>query len=644
MRRIIVKGYHMASILAVLLLLASLSASSHAVPMDPGYGDRPVRFAFITDVHIAVDAPSVEDLRLCIRDLNSQEGLDFVVFGGDITDFGSDEEIALAKSIIDSLKIRHYVLAGNHDANWSESGCNTFLKVFGYEQFCFEEGGWRFIGCNSGPDMRMSPALVPHESMVWLESLPKGRKSIFLNHYPMDSSVLNYADVTRTLKDLDVRFEIGGHWHVNSALNYGGIPAVLGRTGMSHGASAGYNIVELFEDSVAVSERRVYPNSSVLMEPWYTAHLSPVIDTVSYDAHGLTADYPWMRYEVNDEYPFVKELWSFQDEFNIVAGSAISGGAAFYTTSSGYVRAVSLKDGKRIWSKKFPGKIFSTPAVDGKTLVFGCSDGNVYALNISDGEIQWTFSANKSIVSSPVIRDGKVFIGGSDSAFRCLSLKDGSLIWEFRGVEGHQASTPLVDPEQVVFGTWGRKLYSLDPATGSLQWVWTVDRPVRNYSPASCVPVKTQGKIFVAVPDRRIYAIDSKTGRQLFLVEGGRDALGMSEDGRKIFSKTMFHKTYAISPDSPDKLWEKENNTGYEIAPTALVEKDGVLLIPTCKGNIVAQSSQNGEVLWAHKLSIGLVNPLQVWTERNDMMILATTMDGKVTLLSVPRSGGSTRK
>ncbi|MBQ6578514.1 MAG: metallophosphoesterase, partial [Bacteroidales bacterium] len=158
MKRIIVNGYRVATVLAVLFLLALLSASSHAVPYDSGYGDRPVRFAFITDVHIAVDAPSVEDLRLCIRDLNSQEGLDFVVFGGDITDFGSDEEIALAKSIIDSLKIRHYVLAGNHDANWSESGCNTFLKVFGYEQFCFEEGGWRFIGCNSGPDMRMSPA------------------------------------------------------------------------------------------------------------------------------------------------------------------------------------------------------------------------------------------------------------------------------------------------------------------------------------------------------------------------------------------------------------------------------------------------------------------------------------------------------
>jgi len=626
------------ALMATVIALFSSPSFSAAAPLSSGYGERPLRFAFITDVHIAVGAPSVDDLRLCIKDLNEQQDLEFVIFGGDITDFGSDEEIALAKSLMDSLNIRHYVLAGNHDANWSESGCNTFLSVFGYEQFCFEEGGWRFIGCNSGPDMRMSPALVPHESMVWLESLPKGRKSIFLNHYPMDSSVLNYADVTRTLKALDVRFEIGGHWHVNTALNYGGIPAILGRTGMSNGKGAGYNVIELYEDSVCVAERRIFPDSASLMDPWYTSRLSPITDTVTYDAHGLTADYPWMKYDVNDTYPLVKEIWSFQDEYNIVAGSAIKGRKAYYTTSSGYVRSISLKNGRTRWSRKFPGKIYSTPAIEGRTLVFGCSDGKVYALRASDGKVIWSYEARKSIVASPVIRDGKVFIGASDGAFRCLSLKDGSLIWEFDGVEGHQASTPFIDDEQVVFGSWGRKLYSLDPLTGNLQWVWTVDRPVRNFSPASCVPVKTGGKIFVAVPDRRIYAINAETGEQEFFVEGGRDALGMSEDGSKVFSKTMFHHTYAISPDSPEKLWDKENNTGYEIAPTALVEKDGVLFIPTCKGSLVAMSSEDGEFLWAHKLSIGLVNPLRVWRRGRDMRILTTTMDGKVTLLSVPAS------
>jgi len=71
----------------------------------------------------------------------SEDAVDFVIFGGDITEFGSDDEIALAYSIISQLKMPWYIVGGNHDSKWSESGCNTFKEVFGYEFFDFEAGG-----------------------------------------------------------------------------------------------------------------------------------------------------------------------------------------------------------------------------------------------------------------------------------------------------------------------------------------------------------------------------------------------------------------------------------------------------------------------------------------------------------------------
>lgn len=622
----------------LLLLTIIFPILGYSQPQQGGAGeDRPLRFAFITDVHVSVGAPSVGDLRRCIRDLNEDRDLDFVVFGGDITDFGSDEEIVLSKRLIDSLAHEHYVLAGNHDANWSESGCNTFLRTFGYETFCFERGGWRFLGCNSGPDMRMAPALVPRESMLWLEGLEKGRKSIFFNHYPMDSSVLNYFHVTKALKEADVRFEIGGHWHRNAALNYGGIPAVLGRSGMSHGSHAGYNIVRLWEDSVTVSERRLYSSSAVTLAPWYSARLSPVKDTVSYDADGLPGDYPWMRYDVNDTYTQVRELWSFRDEYNIVAGSAVRGGEAYYTTSSGFVRAISLRDGHPLWSVRLPGKVFSTPSVSGRTLVVGCSDGFIYALDTGrKGRIKWKSAARGSVVASPLIRGGRVYIGASDGVFRCLDLSDGKTLWQFEGVEGHVVSTPYVDSRQVVFGSWGRKLYSLDPDTGSLQWVWTVDKGSRMFSPASTVPLKAAGKIFVAVPDRKLYAIDALSGKLSYVVDGGRDAIGLSFDGKTVYSKTMFSRAYALDAATGEKIWDRPDSTGYEIAPTALLQVAGLLLIPTDKGNLIALDASDGEFLWAHKLSVALVNPLSVVREADGKLrILASTMDGKVTLLEV---------
>ena len=85
-----------------------------------------VRFAFLTDLHYATDSPAVSDLRTCIRDLNTRNDLDFVLVGGDLTEFGSDEEIFGVKKMLDSLRCKYYVVAGNHDSKWSESGCNTF--------------------------------------------------------------------------------------------------------------------------------------------------------------------------------------------------------------------------------------------------------------------------------------------------------------------------------------------------------------------------------------------------------------------------------------------------------------------------------------------------------------------------------------
>ena len=142
-----------------------LTAAALLLTLNLQAQEEPLRFAFLTDTHLALGSHAFSDLRLCIQDINKQDSLDFVILGGDITDFGTDEEIGAAKALLDSLRKPYYLVAGNHDAKWSESGCNTFKNVFGYEHFEFEAGGWRFLGCNCGPDMRMAPALLPRESM-----------------------------------------------------------------------------------------------------------------------------------------------------------------------------------------------------------------------------------------------------------------------------------------------------------------------------------------------------------------------------------------------------------------------------------------------------------------------------------------------
>lgn len=613
------------------LLMAAATALVSAAGLAAQ--ENTLRFAFFSDTHYSEGSGAVRDLSRCVKDVNTLDNLDFVLVGGDLTDFGTDEEIAAVKQILDSLRYKYYVVAGNHDAKWSESGCNTFLKVFGYENFEFECKGWRFIGCNCGPDMRMAPALIPQESMEWLKGLKPGVKTVFVNHYPQDTSVLNYFDVTRELKRIGTRFELGGHWHSNVSLNYDGIPGALNRSTLTAGKQPGYNVVMIQNDSVTISERRLYGSTTVQLEPWYTRRLAEVRDTVTYDADGLPASYPWMRYDVNNGSP-VSEVWRLKDDSNIVAGFAMSKGKAWYTTASGYVRCISVKDGGRIWSKRFPGKIFSTPAVQGKYLVFGCTDGNVYALNARNGKTIWKYAAGKSVLGSPVIFNGKVYVGASDGCFRAIDLKSGKAVWTYSDVQGFVECRAFVDKEQVVFGSWGNRLYSLDPQTGALQWEWKCEKPSRMYSPAAVWPVKAEGKIFIAVPDRRLYALDAATGKELrHYDKSAREAVGVSPDGKTVYCKSMWHTITSVDAATLGVNWQTQTGAGYEISPTPIERIGDEVIMPTDKGNIIGFSAVDGSRLWARKVSIALVNPMKVWSEKGSVYILASTMDGTVTLL-----------
>ena len=598
--------------------------------------DPPLRIAFLTDLHYSEGSASVGDIRRCISDINASEGLDFVLVGGDLTDFGTDEELASVKAMLDSLKYEYFVVAGNHDAKWSESGCNTFKELFGYDHFEITRKGWRFVGCNSGPDMRMAPALLPKESMDWLQNLESRQGTVFVNHYPQDTSVLNYFDVTRELKRIGTCFAIGGHWHINTAMDYDGLPGVLCRSTLSAGKCPGYSIIVFGEDRVEVSEKRLYGSTTVRFEPWYSKSLGPVADTVTYDSDGLPSGYPWMRYDVNDDADAkgVRVKWSLKEDSNIASGFARDKDKAWYATTSGYVKCISMKKGKQLWSSQFGGRIFSTPALEGRTLVFGCADGWIYALDSRNGKTLWKRKAGKSVLASPAIMDGKVFVGSSDGVFRAMSLKDGTTCWEFPGVEGFVECRPFADGSQVVFGTWANKLYSLDPRDGSLQWTWKCEKPSRMYSPAAVWPVKAGGKIFIAVPDRCLYVLDAATGKELKCFERiCRESVGLSQDGRTVYCKSMWHTLTAIDAASLSILWQVETGTGYDISPTSISAAGSEVLMPTDKGNIVAFAASDGRRLWARKLSPALVNPMEVWPGREGRNILSSTMDGTISLI-----------
>ena len=625
--------------LSLLLLLASLCAAAQTAP---------VRFAYLSDIHITLGAKKqIANLQRCIADINSRPDIQFTVFGGDITDFGADEEIVFAKSLLDELEHPYYIVQGNHDAKWSESGCNTFKTVFGYEQFNFEAGGVRFLGSNCGPNMRMAPGLTPQETLAWLDSvvtaIPREQPVILVNHYPQDTSILNYFQLINTVKKCNIQLLIGGHWHQNTVLSYEGVPGILGRS-PDRGKEVGYNICDIADGQFSVHERILVDKSGSVIppqerEPWYTQSFSaepqyePDRTALQANAYGLPASYPFIGFDVNRDCPQVQEIWRSQDEGDIGCGAVKAGKYVLYANETGVVKALDAGTGRERWRFATEGKVFSTPAVWRRRVVIGSTDGYIYCLSLRNGKLRWRYRCDKSVLASPVIRKGIAYVGASDHIFRALKVRSGKLVWAKEDIAGFVECRPYIDAEQLVFGDWGNTLYSLDPKTGDVQWTWKV-KGSRMLSPAAVWPVKANGKIFFVTPERKTYALDARTGEQLWVSAGGRESIALSPDGETVYVKSMFDsvEAYETAPDEAVKRWEVRPGFGYEIGPTPIAcSADGKLLfVPTDKGNLFCLNAEDGAVLWTYKISVALLNSIVPLPDRQ---LLVATMDGVVTRL-----------
>ena len=594
------------------------------------------RFAQLTDIHLSPSNPNpTEDLLRSIAQINATDSIDFVLVTGDITEEGDRATMEKVKSCLDLLKVKYYVALGNHETKWSDSGCTAFGEIFGGERFDFEHKGFLFLGFNSGPLMRMAYGHVVPQDIRWMTERmnqyntgdPQQNKPVILvTHYPMiEGDVDNWYEVTDAVRPYNIRLFIGGHYHRNRDLRYDGIPGVLMRSNLrDKDGKPGYGIYEITKDSIRVYTQRIGEPK----KQWAGFSLTESY----YERNGKAEKYP--DFSVNKEYPQVKEQWITKTGVGIYCSPAVEKDKVFIGDDMGYLTAYALKDGKALWRFQSGKRIVGTPAVSEGIVVFGSADCKIYGLNAQNGNLLWTVETSEPVLGAVTIDNGTAYIGASDHTFRAINTSNGEIKWTFTGVKGYIETKPLVTDSKVIFGAWDNTLYALNKADGRELWKWTGGLTRMHFSPAAVWPVAAEGKVFITDPQRAMTAIEIETGNTVWRTFQSmvRETIGLSEDGERIYSKTMNDSIvcYSTKGSHPHELWASNVGFGYEHAPSMQVEKDGIVFGSTKEGLIFALEAKTGKVLWKHKIGNSLISTV---VPLSGNRILFTATGGEVGLL-----------
>lgn len=594
------------------------------------------RFAQLTDIHLSPSDPNpTEDLLRSIAQINATDSIDFVLVTGDITEEGDRATMEKVKSCLDLLKVKYYVALGNHETKWSDSGCTAFGEIFGGERFDFEHKGFLFLGFNSGPLMRMAYGHVVPQDIRWMTERmnqyntgdPQQNKPVILvTHYPMiEGDVDNWYEVTDAVRPYNIRLFIGGHYHRNRDLRYDGIPGVLMRSNLrDKDGKPGYGIYEITKDSIRVYTQRIGEPK----KQWAGFSLTESY----YERNGKAEKYP--DFSVNKEYPQVKEQWITKTGVGIYCSPAVEKDKVFIGDDMGYLTAYALKDGKALWRFQSGKRIVGTPAVSEGIVVFGSADCKIYGLNAQNGNLLWTVETSEPVLGAVTIDNGTAYIGASDHTFRAINTCNGEIKWTFTGVKGYIETKPLVTDSKVIFGAWDNTLYALNKADGRELWKWTGGLTRMHFSPAAVWPVAAEGKVFITDPQRAMTAIEIETGNTVWRTFQSmvRETIGLSEDGERIYSKTMNDSIvcYSTKGSHPHELWASNVGFGYEHAPSMQVEKDGIVFGSTKEGLIFALEAKTGKVLWKHKIGNSLISTV---VPLSGNRILFTATGGEAGLL-----------
>src|SRR3984957_21169181 len=294
---------------------------------------------------------------------------------------------------------------------------------------------------------------------------------------------------------------------------------------------------------------------------------------------------------------------------------------------SGVYNSSAITNFNRVkWKFHTKGMIFSSPAVVGGVVYVGSNDRNLYAVDLSSGTQKWKFATKGRITSSPAVADGVVYFVSYDSSLYAVSIADGTLKWRFQtGGERRYAGThlhgsqpaaetmpdpfdfylssPVVWHGAVFFGSGDSNVYSLNAASGELNWKFKTGDVVHASQAIA------DGKLFIGSWDSYFYALDAATGKEEWRFKTGEDPeihnqVGIQSSAAAVDGIVYFgcrdSNFYAVDARTGQKKWVF-NNKGSWVISSPAVQNGKVYFATSDSGLFYAMEAKTGSPIFSLK-------------------------------------------
>ena len=172
---------------------------------------------------------------------------------------------------------------------------------------------------------------------------------------------------------------------------------------------------------------------------------------------------------------------------------------------------------KRLWVRTARHFLEYPPVIAYGRIFLPQQKGRFFTVNPHTGGILWSKSFRRCAPSSPTVADGVVYQAlmhplpcrkhqpGATGALVAMHPLNGKEFWRFRA--GAIESSPVVVDNRIYFGSWDRNVYALDAKTGKQIWEYRTDERV------VAAPAYSGRTVYVGTNGGRLYAIYARTGK-----------------------------------------------------------------------------------------------------------------------------------